>query len=99
MTAPFVFWLFFGGMTQRNEDCAEHARLKVCDACGATFECARAAGPCWCEGMALTAGMRAALSAKFRECLCPACLAMASRGEMPGDRASYSNPTVPRRVS
>ena len=57
------------------------ARIKTCGACGQPFDCH--AGNCWCDAVPLDDAARAELSARYDDCLCPACLsafAIASSG-------------------
>ena len=45
---------------------------KVCPSCGTAFDCV--AGGCWCDDVPLIDSTRAALRAKYTDCLCPAYL-------------------------
>jgi hypothetical protein len=56
-------------------------KVKVCEACGASFDCFTPRGPCWCEDVKLSSETLAELKAKYRECLCPACLKDAAAKE------------------
>jgi len=77
MTPPFVLF------SEPAMQCDPNARsvTKTCEECGASFTCARADQPCWCESVQLSPESRATLRASFLDCLCPACLTAASRGE------------------
>jgi hypothetical protein len=54
-------------------------REKLCESCGTAFECR--AGACWCDDVALTDLVRAELRARYRDCLCPPCLAGHERAD------------------
>jgi len=48
----------------------------TCPRCGQAFHCGATDGPpCWCTQVALDAATRAALSERYRGCLCSVCLA------------------------
>ena len=54
--------------------------MKICEACGQSFSCGGYG--CWCGQVAITERQMDWISAKFRDCLCPACLLNVSRGEL-----------------
>ncbi len=47
---------------------------KICEKCGAKFDCYSALGPCWCEDVKLKPEALANLRAQYNDCLCPTCL-------------------------
>src|SRR5216684_2428875 len=50
-------------------------KTKVCEACGASFACEISLGTgCWCGELKLSEDTRQELRAKYRDCLCRACL-------------------------
>lgn len=49
-----------------------NVREKICESCGARFDCC--AGNCWCEEMPLQDGARRRLQDQYGDCLCAACL-------------------------
>ena len=49
-----------------------------CDACGGEFVCGATIAGCWCTEVKLSAEARAALRARYRGCLCRACLERAA---------------------
>lgn len=53
-----------------DEGCA----AEVCESCGAAFACGASDSTCWCAGVKLDEAARAELRARFRRCLCRACL-------------------------
>jgi hypothetical protein len=52
----------------------------VCESCGGEFTCGAGSGGCWCAGVRLDEAARAELRARFRGCLCPACLGTYAAG-------------------
>jgi hypothetical protein len=46
----------------------------ACEACGGEFECGAQLSSCWCSEVKLDDATRAELRARFRRCLCRACL-------------------------
>lgn len=46
----------------------------VCEACGVSFACGAASGRCWCAELTLSEHALAKLRARYRGCLCRACL-------------------------
>jgi hypothetical protein len=48
------------------------SQSKRCQSCGSGFQCGLSC--CWCDAIALDANVRAALQARFSDCLCPRCL-------------------------
>jgi hypothetical protein len=54
-------------------------KQKTCPACGAQFGCMAAAiESCWCAEVKLSGEATADLRARFADCLCPRCLALAA---------------------
>lgn len=53
-------------------------RTLRCEACGAEFTCGGGLG-CWCAQVEMSEAARAALRAKYKDCLCRACLEQFSR--------------------
>jgi hypothetical protein len=51
---------------------------KSCPVCGAHFGCMAAQEACWCAEVNLSAKATADLRARFTDCLCPRCLALAA---------------------
>ena len=50
-------------------------KTKVCEACGESFDCEVSLGKgCWCGEIRLSEKSRQELRAKYRDCLCRACL-------------------------
>lgn len=45
-----------------------------CESCGAEFSCGASLAGCWCSEVELDDAARAGLRARFRRCLCRACL-------------------------
>jgi hypothetical protein len=60
---------------------ANSPRQKVCEKCGATFDCHAPWGPCWCDEVKLKTETLASLRAKFKDCLCPTCLKAAAAAQ------------------
>ena len=53
----------------------------VCESCGEEFKCGAGLSGCWCAEVRLDEATRAELRARFRRCLCRACLeTYAARG-------------------
>jgi hypothetical protein len=46
----------------------------VCESCGGEFKCGASLSGCWCAEVKLDEATRAELRARFRRCLCRACL-------------------------
>ena len=46
----------------------------VCEACGGEFVCGASLAGCWCAEVKLSEAVRAGLRARFKNCLCRACL-------------------------
>ena len=46
----------------------------ACESCGGEFVCGSRLAGCWCSEIKLSAETRAELRARFRGCLCRACL-------------------------
>ncbi len=62
--------------TPENPSSAATApKQKVCEKCGAKFDCYSPWGPCWCEEVKLKPEALANLRARYDDCLCPNCLA------------------------
>ena len=58
----------------------------TCEACGSEFTCGATITGCWCTEVKLSAETRADLRARYRGCLCRACLERAAdsqRKEVP----------------
>jgi Cysteine-rich CWC len=54
-------------------------KSQACEACGETFACEIALGKgCWCGEIKLSDETRQELRAKYRNCLCRACLEKAA---------------------
>jgi len=49
-------------------------KQKVCEKCGAKFDCHAPWGPCWCDDIKLKRETLASLRAQYSDCLCPTCL-------------------------
>jgi len=50
-------------------------KTKACEACGESFACEISLGKgCWCGEVKLSEDTRQELRAKYRDCLCRACL-------------------------
>lgn len=50
---------------------------RACEACGQPFVCGASLKGCWCFQVKLSAEVRAQLRARYKDCLCPACLQQA----------------------
>lgn len=50
-------------------------RARICESCGDDFSCQIALRGCWCQDVAVTDEARQEMAAKFKDCLCPKCLA------------------------
>ena len=66
-------------------------KTKACEACGESFACEISLGKgCWCGELKLSEDTRQELRAKYRDCLCRACLEKAkarnSRSEAQSER-------------
>jgi len=46
----------------------------TCEACGAEFTCGASLAGCWCTEIKLSEPVRQRLRARYRNCLCRACL-------------------------
>lgn len=59
----------------------------VCEACGDEFVCGASLAGCWCAEVELTEAVRAELRARYKGCLCRACLERfaAGRGKETSD--------------
>ncbi len=54
-------------------------KTQACEACGETFACEISLGTgCWCGEIKLSGETRAELRAKYKNCLCRACLEKAA---------------------
>ena len=53
---------------------------QTCESCGREFGCGAQDGACWCAEAALGPERLAILREHFERCLCPDCLAVATRG-------------------
>jgi hypothetical protein len=58
----------------------ERRAAQKCEACGQEFRCGASLTGCWCWRAELTAAARAQLRARYRDCLCPTCLASWAAG-------------------
>jgi len=58
-------------------------KQKTCEACGAQFPCFSNGGGCWCEELKVSQQTLADLRARHTDCLCPACLAKATKQAIP----------------
>lgn len=47
---------------------------QLCEACGRSFACEIGLRGCWCSQVKLSETMREAIRAKYRRCVCRACL-------------------------
>jgi Cysteine-rich CWC len=57
------------------------AAQKTCPVCGTRFGCMAERGACWCQELKLDSQALADLRARFTDCLCPRCLALAADRE------------------
>jgi hypothetical protein len=46
----------------------------TCEVCGEPFACELSVSGCWCSRIQLAEAARAEMRAKYKNCLCPACL-------------------------
>ena len=53
----------------------------TCEACGAQFACGASLSGCWCAEIKLSDSVRDELRARYRRCLCRACLEGFAAGE------------------
>ena len=53
----------------------------ACESCGVEFVCGATLAGCWCSEVKLSDEARAELRARFRTCLCRACLERFAAGE------------------
>jgi len=53
---------------------------KTCGHCGQAFECGQYG--CWCGGLGITERQMDWITARFEDCLCPACLQQVSLGKL-----------------
>jgi len=60
-------------------------RPGTCESCGHPFACELSLAGCWCSKIALTAGARADMRAKYADCLCPACMKKYSETFQPAE--------------
>jgi hypothetical protein len=60
--------------SENPSNAANAPAQKVCEKCGAKFDCYSLGGPCWCEEVKLKSEALANLRAQFNDCLCPNCL-------------------------
>lgn len=60
------------GCGSRSEGRA--TKQKVCEACGAQFDCSAPWGPCWCEEVKVNQEKLGELRSRYADCLCPKCL-------------------------
>jgi hypothetical protein len=61
--------------TSRNSmNSANAPKQKVCEKCGAKFDCYSPCGPCWCDDVKLKPEALAELRSRYNDCLCPNCL-------------------------
>jgi len=70
----------------------ESTEQKSCPVCGAHFGCNAAQEACWCAEVNLSSEATADLRARFTDCLCPRCLALAA-AERDVQQAGAKNPT------
>ena len=49
-------------------------RPVTCESCGQKFACELSLSGCWCSKVDISEATRAELRAKYKACLCPACL-------------------------
>jgi len=59
---------------QTSKQTAGAPKQKICEKCGAKFDCYAPWGPCWCDDVKLKPGALANLRAQYKDCLCPNCL-------------------------
>ncbi len=65
---------------------------KSCPVCGARFGCMATQETCWCAEVNLGSKAAADLRARFTDCLCPRCLALAAEREV--QQAGAKSPTA-----
>jgi hypothetical protein len=71
-------------MSERQQSSGNQAnaantpKQKICEKCGAKFDCFSSSGPCWCEEVKLNPQSLANLRAQHNDCLCPNCLKAAA---------------------
>jgi Cysteine-rich CWC len=65
---------------------------KNCPVCGARFGCMATQETCWCAEVKLGSKATADLRARFSDCLCPRCLALAA-AEREVQQLGAKNPT------
>lgn len=63
-------------MINPSRNAPAERREKTCESCGRAFLCN--AGSCWCDSVPLDPAALSALRAKYRDCLCEACLKVAA---------------------
>jgi hypothetical protein len=56
---------------------------QICESCGREFACGAQDAECWCAQIALGPERLAILREHFERCLCPDCLAVATRDQLP----------------
>ena len=69
----------------------------ACESCGAEFACGATLAGCWCGEVKLSDETRAELRARFRGCLCRACLERFEAGGI-SDAGANSTASVSGRV-
>ncbi|MBD0315493.1 MAG: cysteine-rich CWC family protein [Nitrospiraceae bacterium] len=52
---------------------------KICEACGAAFQCG--GYQCWCGKVGITERQMDWIAVRFKDCLCPRCLDKVSAGD------------------
>jgi hypothetical protein len=57
---------------------------QTCESCGREFGCGAQDATCWCSEMTLDKQRLAILREHFERCLCPDCLAVATRATTRG---------------
>ncbi|MBH0182000.1 MAG: cysteine-rich CWC family protein [Nitrospira sp.] len=65
---------------------------KTCEHCGQVFQCG--GYQCWCGSLGVTEQQMDWIAARYKDCLCPACLGKIARGE-PGSQV----PQIDQRTS
>jgi hypothetical protein len=65
-------------------------KSQACEACGETFACEIPLGKgCWCGEIKLSDETRQELRAKYKKCLCRACLEKVAVSSSPSDVKTY----------
>jgi hypothetical protein len=76
--------LYFGDFDAATRDRIVSAlSATTCEACGEPFTCGAALGACWCAEVELSDSARAELRARYKTCLCRACLEKLAGSEDP----------------